>query len=238
MNLEGRSAIVAGGAGGLGGATVRRLVNLGVGVVVIDPDADGSEAIRSEIGHSVRTILGTSNDDEVVSNAIASARSLGLFSIAVSATGALIRSPRLVDDDGTPMPRDVLASNLDLHVLGPFNLARLTAAAFSSNEPDEDGQRGVIVQTASISAFDGQMTMVPYRRGQGGHHVDDAADGGRFSTIGVRVCAIAPGSFATPLISSRRCPVPAHGGHPVSKTPRAPGMSTRALSRRFSAIRI
>lgn len=94
--------------------------------------------------------------------AIAAAQLLGTFSIAVSATGVVIRSPRLVSADGSGMPKAVLLQNLDLHVVGPFNLARLSAAAFARNEPDDDGQRGVIVQTASISAFDGHVTMVPY----------------------------------------------------------------------------
>ncbi len=202
MNLEGRSAVVAGGAGGLGSATVRHLVGLGVGVVVIDPDLDRSEALRAEIGDSVKTILGTSNDDDVVSMAIAEARSLGVFSVAVSATGVLIRSPRLVDSGGTAISRDVLTANLDVHVMGPFNLARLTAAAFASNPPDEDGQRGVIVQTASISAFDGQETMVPYAAAKGAIVSMTLPMARDLAPLGVRVCAIAPGSFLTPLTSS------------------------------------
>ena len=152
------------------------------------------------------TILGTSNDDDVVSMAISAARSLGVFSIAVSVTGVLIRSPRLVDSDGTAMSRDVLTANLDVHVMGPFNLARLTAAAFASNEPDEDGQRGVIVQTASISAFDGQETMVPYAAAKGAIVSMTLPMARDLAPLGVRVCAIAPGSFLTPLTSLKLCP--------------------------------
>ncbi len=203
MKLEGRSAIVAGGAGGLGGATVRHLVSLGVGVVVIDPDADRSEALRSEIGDAVTTILGSSNDDEVVSRAISCAQSLGVFSVAVSATGVMIRSPRLVNDDGVAISKDVLAANLEVHVIGPFNLARLSAAAFASNQPDEDGQRGVVIQTSSISAFDGQQTMVPYAAAKGAITSMTLPMARDLAPLGVRVCAIAPGSFLTPLTSSR-----------------------------------
>lgn len=203
MNPKGRSAIVAGGAGGLGSATVRRLVGVGVAVVVIDPDAERSEELRSELGDSVRTILGTAEDDQVVLEAITVAQSLGIFSIAVSATGVLIRSPRLVDDEGTPISKDVLKANLDVHVVGPFNLARLAAAAFASNVPDEDGQRGVIVQTASISAFDGQETMVPYAAAKGAIESMTLPMARDLAPIGVRVCGIAPGSFLTPLTSSR-----------------------------------
>jgi 3-hydroxyacyl-CoA dehydrogenase / 3-hydroxy-2-methylbutyryl-CoA dehydrogenase len=203
MNLKGRSAIVAGGAGGLGSATVRRLVGVGIGVVVIDPDAERSEELRSELGDSgVRTTLGTAEDDQVVLEAITVAQSLGIFSIAISATGVLIRSPRLVDDEGTPISKDILKANLDVHVVGPFNLARLAAAAFASNVPDEDGQRGVIVQTASISAFDGQETMVPYAAAKGAIESMTLPMARDLAPIGVRVCAIAPGSFLTPLTSS------------------------------------
>jgi NAD(P)-dependent dehydrogenase (short-subunit alcohol dehydrogenase family) len=202
MEVAGRSAVVAGGAGGLGGATVRRLFALGVGVVVLDPDADRSAALVAELGPGVTAVTGDSNDDEAVDAAIAAARALGVFSIAVSATGVVIRSPRLVSSDGSVMPKEVLRANLDLHVCGPFNLARLAAAAFAANEPGEDGQRGVIVQTASISAFDGQATMVPYAAAKGaivGMLLPMARD---LAPIGVRVCAIAPGAIATPRLSS------------------------------------
>ncbi len=202
MRLEGRSAVVAGGAGGLGAATVRRLAGLGVGVAVLDPDAQRSAALVSEVGDRVTPISGDSNDDDAVAGAISAAGSLGVFSIAISATGVVIRSPRLVDSHGSPMPKEVLLANLELHVVGAFNLARLAAAAFAHNEPDDDGQRGVIVQTASISAFDGQATMVPYAAAKGavvGMTLPMARD---LAPIGVRVCAIAPGAFSTPRVSS------------------------------------
>jgi len=202
MELEGRSAIIAGGAGGLGGATARRLTEQGVGVVVLDPDAERSAALVAELGHQAAALVGESNDDDAVAGAISKARSLGVFSIAISATGVVIRSPRLVDNERLPMPKDVLAANLELHVLGPFNLARLAAAAFADNEPDDDGQRGVIVQTASISAFDGQTTMVPYAAAKGAIVAMTLPMARDLAPIGVRVCAIAPGGFLTPRFST------------------------------------
>jgi NAD(P)-dependent dehydrogenase (short-subunit alcohol dehydrogenase family) len=202
MQLEGRSAIVAGGAGGLGAATVRQLATRGVGVVVLDPDAERSAPLVAELGDQVATVAGDSNDDEAVAAAITQARSLGLFSIAISATGVVIRSPRLVDRDRAPMPKDVLLANLELHVVGPFNIARLAAAAFSENDPDDDGERGVIVQTASISAFDGQATMVPYAAAKGAIVAMTLPMARDLAPVGVRVCAIAPGGFLTPRVSS------------------------------------
>ena len=202
MRLEGRSAIVAGGAGGLGAATVRQLATRGVGVVVLDPDAERSAALVAELGDQVATVAGDSNDDDAVAAAISTARSLGLFSLAISATGVVIRSPRLVDGDGSPMPKDVLLANLELHVVGPFNIARLAAAAFADNDPDDEGERGVIVQTASISAFDGQATMVPYAAAKGAIVAMTLPMARDLARVGVRVCAIAPGGFLTPRISS------------------------------------
>jgi len=202
MQLEGRSAVVAGGAGGLGSATVRRLADQGVGCVVLDPDGDRAAALVSELGDHTAAVTGDSNDDEVVGAAIAAAQSLGVFSIAVSATGIVIPSRRLVDRDGSVMPKETLRANFELHVCGPFNLARLSAAAFAGNDPDADGQRGVVVQTASISAFDGQVTMVPYAAAKGAVVSMTLPMARDLAPLGVRVCAIAPGAIATPRLSS------------------------------------
>jgi NAD(P)-dependent dehydrogenase (short-subunit alcohol dehydrogenase family) len=202
MQLEGRAAIVAGGAGGLGAATVRLLAGHGVGVVILDPDTERATALAIELGERVVSVVGDSNDDHAVGAAVAAARSLGVFSISVSATGVIIRSTRIAGLDGSVLAKDVLLKNLELHVLGPFNLARMSAAAFAANDPDVHGQRGVIVQTASIGAFDGQATMVPYAAAKGavvGMTLPMARD---LAPMGVRVCAIAPGGFATPRLAS------------------------------------
>jgi len=204
MMLDGVSAVVAGGAGGLGGATVAHLVGLGAGVVVLDPDADRSAALVATLGERARAVEGTANDDGQVAAAIAAARELGRFSIAVSATGVVIRSQRTVSEGGEMLPVDVLAKNLELHVVGPFNLARHAAAAFAANEPDADGQRGVVVLTASISAFDGQVTMVPYAAAKGAVVSMTLPMARDLAPLGVRVCSIAPGGFVTPRLSDPR----------------------------------
>ncbi|HSA50551.1 MAG TPA: SDR family NAD(P)-dependent oxidoreductase [Yinghuangia sp.] len=200
MNLEGRSALVAGGAGGLGGATVRRLVELGVGVVVFDRNSDRAAKLAAEVGPRAVAAGGDVNNDDDVAAAIAAAQSLGTFSIAVMASGDVPPSPRLVDAEGTPISRELLTGMLEFHALGTFNFARLTAAAFAANEPDEDGQRGVIVNTASIAAFDAQAGQVAYgaaKAAVAGMTLPMARDLGPH---GVRVCAIAPGIIATPIL--------------------------------------
>ena len=203
VQLEGRSAVVAGGAGGLGSATVRKLVAAGAGAVVLDPDEERAAALVDELGDGqVAAVTGDSSDDEALGDAIEAAQALGTFSVAVSATGVVIPSARLVNRDGEPLPKEALLANLELHVVGPFNLARLAAAAFAGNEPDDDGQRGVIVQTASISAYDGQVTMVPYAAAKGAIASMTLPMARDLAPLGVRVCAVAPGAFATPRLSS------------------------------------
>lgn len=186
----------------MGAATVRRLVSVGARVVVLDPDADRGTALRDELGDAVAFVEGDSTDDQAMGRAIDEARALGTASIAVSATGVVIPSRPLVGRDGSVLPTEVLEANLRLHVVGPFNLARLAAAAFADNEPDDDGQRGLIVQTASISAFDGQMTMVPYAAAKGAVVSMTLPMARDLAPLGIRVCAIAPGAFATPRLSS------------------------------------
>ena len=153
------------------------------------------------MGDRVAAVTGDSNDDQAVADAISTAQDLGVFSIAVSATGVVIPSGRLVGRDGTPMAKETLLANLELHVCGPFNVARLAAAAFAANDP-VDGERGVIVQTASISAFDGQVRMVPYAAAKGAVVSMVLPMARDLAPLGVRVCAIAPGAILTPRLAS------------------------------------
>jgi NAD(P)-dependent dehydrogenase (short-subunit alcohol dehydrogenase family) len=169
---------------------------------VLDPDTDRAKALVTELGTRAVAVIGDSDDDQAMAEAITAARALGTFSIAVSATGVVIKSPRLVRSDGSPMPKETLRANLDLHVSGPFNLSRLAAAAFAANEPDADGQRGVIVHTASIGAFDGQAAMVPYAAAKGAVVAMILPMARDLASIGVRVCAIAPSGFVTPRLAS------------------------------------
>ena len=167
----------------------------------------GAAALADELGDRVAAVAGDSNDDDAVIAAIERGTVARCASrVAVSATGVVIPSQRLVGRDGSMLAKEALLANLELHVCGPFNLARLAAAAFADNEPDPDGQRGVIVQTASISAFDGQVTMVPYAAAKGAVVSMTLPMARDLAPIGIRVCAIAPGAFATPRLSSPHGP--------------------------------
>lgn len=201
MDLRGRSAIVTGGAGGLGAATVRELASAGMGVVVFDRDADGARALAEELGASSTAVGGDVNDDADVALAIDAGQALGPLSVVVNVAGGGI-SARTIARDGTPHDmaafRDVMAMN----AFGTFNVTRLAAAAMAAGAADDDGQRGVVVNTASIAGIEGQTGQIAYGAAKAailGMTLPLARD---LAAIGVRVCAIAPGTMGTPLMLS------------------------------------
>ncbi|MGR4866087.1 SDR family NAD(P)-dependent oxidoreductase [Caulobacter sp. LARHSG274] len=201
MELAKCSALINGGAGGLGGATARRLVELGVGVVVFDPDGDRARSLAEALGERAIAVVGDQNVDADVEAAIAAARTLGIFSICVNAAGAVFVTPPVADADGAPHPMGLFEEMVRNHLFGPFNVSRLSAAAFAGNAPDADGQRGVIVNTASTAAYDGQARQAAYAASKGaivGLTTSMARD---LAAIGVRACAIAPGPIMTPRLS-------------------------------------
>lgn len=198
MRLEGTSAIVTGGAGGLGSATVRRLVAAGVHVVIADVADDAAKALSDELGDFtdyVRTDV-TLEDD--VQTAIEKAGQAAPLRLAVSAHGGFTSVGRTVNRDGTPLDLDGFRRTLDGYLTGTFNVMRLAAAAMVRGEPDEAGNRGVAVNTASIAAFEGQIGQLPYAAAKGGVAAMTIAAARDLAAAGVRVLAIAPGTFFTP----------------------------------------
>ncbi len=162
MDLDGRSALVTGGAGGLGAATVRRLVEVGVGVAIFDRDADRAAALAKELGDAVVSVGGDVNDDDDVAAAIDGARSLGTFSLVVNVAGGGVGGGRTVARDGTPHDKGAFIGTMEMNAFGTFNVTRLAAAAMADNEPDEHGQRGVVVNTSSIAGIEGQTGQLAY----------------------------------------------------------------------------
>ena len=137
MDLHGRSAIVTGGAGGLGGATVRRLVGQGVGTVVFDMDADGAADLAGELGPLACSVGGSVLDDDAVQQAIEAAGHLGMLSIVVNVAGGGVGA-RTVARDGTPHSLDDFRRVVELNLVGSFNVTRLAAAKMAANEPDDE----------------------------------------------------------------------------------------------------
>ena len=200
MDLKLCSAIINGGGGGLGGATARRLVELGARVVIFDTSEEGALKVSRELGDKAKVIIGDQNNNEDVDSAISAARSLGVFSVLINAAGAKIAAPNTSSEDGVPHDMDTFNQMIENHLTGPFNMARLSAACFSKNQPDEDGQRGVIINTSSTAAYEGQMKQVAYSAAKAGVAGMTLAMARDLSIIGVRACAIAPGPIVTPRL--------------------------------------
>ena len=202
MQFEGRSAIVTGGAGGLGAATVRRLVELGAGVAVFDRDGDRAVALAEELGDAAVGVGGDVTDDDDVAAAIAAAEGVGTLSVVVNVAGGATGAWRTVGRDGTPHDKQGFVDTMAMNAIGTFNVTRLAAAAISQHGADDDGQRGVVVNTASIAGIEGQTGQLAYAAAKAailGMTLPLARD---LAPIGVRVCAIAPGTMGTPLMLS------------------------------------
>ena len=195
-DLAGRSAIVTGGAGGLGAATVGRLVAAGVGVVVLDRDAERASTLARALGDRVLVTAGDVNDDDDVGAAIAAARGLGALSVLVNVAGGAVGGGPLVRGS-TPHDKAAFTRTLHLNAGGTFNVTRLVAAAMAETQPDGDGQRGVVVNTASIAGMEGQRGQVAYAASKAailGMTLPMARD---LAPLGIHVCAIAPGPMGT-----------------------------------------
>jgi NAD(P)-dependent dehydrogenase (short-subunit alcohol dehydrogenase family) len=199
VDLEGRSAIVTGGAGGLGSATVRHLVAAGLRTVVFDQDEARSKEVADELGSATAAVGGDVNDDDAVGAAIAAAGRLGTLSVVVNVAGGGAAG-RTLSRDGTPHDKDTFVRVMQMNAVGTFNVTRLAAAAMAGNEPNADGERGVVVNTASIAGLEGQAGQLAYGAAKAailGMTLPMARD---LAPVGIRVCAIAPGTMGTPLM--------------------------------------
>jgi NAD(P)-dependent dehydrogenase (short-subunit alcohol dehydrogenase family) len=198
MDLEGASAIVTGGAGGLGAATVRRLTAAGVKVVIADLADEAGTALATEIGTSCVFVRTDVTDDSSMTSAVAAASDLGPLRIAVSAHGGPTAVSRILDRNGEPYALDLFRRTVEIYLTGTFNVTRLSAAAMAKTTPLESGQRGVIVNTASIAAFEGQIGQSDYAAAKGGVVGLGLVAARDLSPVGIRVMTIAPGTFYTP----------------------------------------
>ncbi|GAA2402082.1 SDR family NAD(P)-dependent oxidoreductase [Actinomadura vinacea] len=195
MQISGSSALVVGGAGGLGEATVRRLHAVGAKVVVADLADEHGKALEEELGVRYMRTDATSEDD--VRAAIEAAAAAGPLRISVDAHGGPATGGRLVGKDGTPLDLDGFRKTLEYYLTAVFNVMRLAAAAMGRQEP-VDGTRGVIVNTASIAAYEGQTGQIPYAAAKGGVVSMTLVAARDLSPLGIRVVTIAPGTFLTP----------------------------------------
>jgi NAD(P)-dependent dehydrogenase (short-subunit alcohol dehydrogenase family) len=191
---EGIGALIAGGASGLGEATARELAGCGARVTIADLNDERGSALASELGG--RFVHADVTDEEQVRAAVEAA---GELRLTVSCAG-IGWAERTVKKDG-PAALAPFEAVVRVNLIGTYNVLRLAAAAMAANDPDPEGERGVVVMTASIAAFDGQIGQTAYSASKGGvvgMTLPAARDLARF---GIRVCTIAPGLFDTPLLA-------------------------------------
>jgi NAD(P)-dependent dehydrogenase (short-subunit alcohol dehydrogenase family) len=195
LQLDGIGALVAGGASGLGEATARELAARGTRVTIADLNDERGEALADEIGAAFARADVT---DEAQLNA--AVETAGELRLAVSCAG-VGWAERTVKKDG-PAALEPFEAVVRVNLIGTFNVLRLAAAAMASNDPDEGGERGTVVMTASIAAFDGQIGQAAYSASKGGVVGLTLPAARDLARLGIRVCTIAPGLFDTPLLAA------------------------------------
>jgi NAD(P)-dependent dehydrogenase (short-subunit alcohol dehydrogenase family) len=200
MDIAGASAIVTGGASGLGEATVRRLAAAGVRAVIVDRDADKGEALAKELGEGAAYAQADVISEDDVSAAIELATSHAPLRVAVNCAG-VGWAGRVVSRDGTPHDLGLFQTVVSINLIGTFNVLRLAAAAMSGNEPMEEGERGVVVNTASIAAYEGPTGQIAYAASKAGGIGLTLPAARDLAAVGVRVVTIAPGTFDTPMLA-------------------------------------
>ena len=198
MQLSGTSAIVTGGASGLGAATAKALAGAGVKVAIWDMNAEKGEALAKDLG-GVFCKVNVADEESVKAALSMSKNAHGIPSILVNCAGIAV-AEKTVGKNGAHV-LDNFKRVIDVNLIGTFNCIRLVAAEMERNEPRDDGERGVIINTASVAAFDGQIGQAAYtasKAGVAGMTLPIARD---LMSIGVRVCTIAPGIFMTPMMA-------------------------------------
>ena len=200
MDVKGAVAVVTGGASGLGAATARRLAAAGATVVVADLATSRGADLAAELGGGSAFAACDITDSAAVEAAISLAAGRGELRVLVNCAG-IGHPARVVGRDGAPMPLEHFARVVGVNLLGTFDVIRNAASRMVGNQPDSGGERGVIVNTASIAAYDGQIGQAAYSASKGGIIGMTLPLARDLARDGVRVMTIAPGTFDTPLLA-------------------------------------
>jgi NAD(P)-dependent dehydrogenase (short-subunit alcohol dehydrogenase family) len=197
MEIDSTAALVTGAASGLGRAAALRLHEAGAKLVCVDTDGDrGRELADAGVGAFVLADVTSAAE---VAVAVDRASALGPLRVAVNCAG-VGWGARIVDRDGNPHDLDLFRKVVEINLVGTFNVLRLAAAAMAANEPTAAGERGIIVNTASIAAFEGQVGQAAYASSKGGVVGLTLAAARDLASLGIRVVSIAPGLFDTPML--------------------------------------
>jgi NAD(P)-dependent dehydrogenase (short-subunit alcohol dehydrogenase family) len=199
MQLANKTFIVTGGASGLGAATARMIVAGGGQVVIADLQPDAGAALAAELGNAVRFVLTDVSSESSAQATIAAAiDTFGALNGLINCAG-IAPAERLLGKNG-PHGLDVFAKVIQVNLIGSFNMIRLAAQAMATNEPDEWGERGVIVSTASVAAFEGQIGQAAYSASKGGIVAMTLPLARELARVGIRVLGVAPGIMETPML--------------------------------------
>ncbi|WP_430336108.1 3-hydroxyacyl-CoA dehydrogenase [Rhodococcus sp. ACT016] len=198
MNVNDSVALVTGGASGLGLATVKALHEQGASVVILDLPSSNGEAVAKELGDRVRFAAGDVTDEASVTAALDLAESLGPLRVTVNCAG-IANGIKTVGKQGA-FPLAEFSRVVNINLVGTFNVIRLAAERMSKTEPIE-GERGVIINTASVAAFDGQIGQAAYSASKGGVVGMTLPIARDLASLLIRVVTIAPGLFKTPLLA-------------------------------------
>ncbi|MGN6549451.1 MAG: SDR family NAD(P)-dependent oxidoreductase [Pararhizobium sp.] len=197
MDVRGNAVIVTGGGSGLGAATARALAKAGARVAVLDLNVDQAKAIATEID-GLAVVCNVADAEAAEAAVAAAAKAHGDARILVNCAG-IADAGRVVGRDG-PHDLALFRRVVEVNLIGSFNLMRLVADRASRLEPLSDGERGVVISTASVAAFDGQIGQAAYAASKGGIHAMTLPAARELARFGIRVMTIAPGIFATPML--------------------------------------
>jgi NAD(P)-dependent dehydrogenase (short-subunit alcohol dehydrogenase family) len=219
LELKGITTLISGGASGLGAACVRRFAEQGANVVILDRDMDRAEELVEELGSTARAAEADVTSEEEVQAAIQLAVEVfGGLHVAINCAG-IGMALRTTSKNG-PHPLDVFETVIRINLLGTFNVIRLAAMVMARNEPNSGGERGVIINTASVAAFDGQIGQAAYSASKGGIVGMTLPIARDLAREGIRVVTIAPGIFDTPLLAGLPEPARESLGEQVPFPPR------------------
>jgi len=200
MDMNAVIALVTGGASGLGRATATRIVRNGGRVVILDLSEENGQAVSSELGeNAIFARTDVTSEEDVLAAIAKGSEAFGQINVVVGCAG-IASGMRTVSKRG-PHSLDLFSRTIMVNTVGTFNVIRLAAAHMAQGEPNSQGERGVIVNTASVAAFDGQIGQAAYSASKGavvGMTLPIARD---LSSMGIRVCTIAPGVFMTPMMA-------------------------------------
>src|SRR5258708_1938381 len=201
MDIQGKVALVTGGASGLGAASVRTIVSAGGRAMILDLNEKAGQALASELGDAARFVgAGVSDRGEGETGVKGTTDGFGALHICMNCAG--IGDPQRIIGKEGPADLARFTKVIRVNLIGTFNVARLAAWAISKNEPNSDGERGVIINTASVAALEGQIGQAAYSASKGGIVPLPLPLARDLSGVGLRVMTIAPGLFDTPLLAA------------------------------------